>query len=149
MPKVLIVYFSRTGNTEKMARAVAEGAKEVGIITELKEAELVKVEDLMAADGIAFGSATSWSEMGGRLKDVFENMLFKARDKFIGKPFVAFTSAGGIEGGKKALDRIEYIAKYLKMQPVAEGVVSISAPGEKEKAACRELGRKLTQAAKR
>jgi flavorubredoxin len=149
MPKVLIVYFSRTVNTEKMAQSVAEGAKEIGITVELKKAELVNVEDLIAADGVAFGSATSWSEMGGRLKDVFENMLVKARDKFSGKPFVAFTSAGGIEGGKKAVDRIQYIAKYLKMQPVMEGVVSISAPGDKEKEACRELGRKLAQAIKR
>ena len=132
-----------------MAQSVAAGVKEVGIAVELKKAELVNVEDLIAADGVAFGSATSWGEMGGRLKDVFENMLFKAGDKFSGKLFVAFTSAGGMEGGKRALDRIEYIAKYLKMQPVTKGVVSISAPGDREKEACRELGRKLAQAIKK
>jgi len=29
MPKILVLYYSRTGNTEKMAQAVAEGAKTV------------------------------------------------------------------------------------------------------------------------
>lgn len=50
----------------------------------MKKAELVKIDDLVAADAIAFGSATSWGYMGGRLKDVFENMLIQARDKFNG-----------------------------------------------------------------
>ena len=38
--KVLIMYYSRTGNTEKLAEAVAEGVKRVsGVAVELKRAE--------------------------------------------------------------------------------------------------------------
>lgn len=148
MPKVLVVYFSRTGNTEKMANFVAEGVKEAGIGVVVKKAELVKIDDLVAADAIVFGSATSWGYMGGKLKDVFENMLIHARDKFNGKPFAVFTSAGAIEGGKRAAESIEYIAKYFNMQSAAKGVVSQGNPTDKDKEACKELGKKLAQTIK-
>jgi flavodoxin len=148
MPKVLVVYFSRTGNTEKMANSVAEGVKEAGAEVVVKKAELVKIDDLVAADAIAFGSATSWGYMGGKLKDVFENMLVQARDKFREKPFAAFTSAGYIESGKKAAESIEYIAKYLNMQSAATEVVSQGNPTAKDTEACRELGKKLAQTIK-
>jgi len=148
MPKVLVVYFSRTGNTEKMADSVAMGVKEAGAEVAVKKAELVKTDDLVAADAIAFGSATSWGYMGGQLKDVFEKMLIQARDKFNGKPFAVFTSAGSVEGGKKAAESIEYIAGYFHMQPAAKGVVSQGNPAAEDKEACKELGKKLAQAIK-
>jgi len=148
MPKVLVVYFSRTGNTEKMANSVAEGVKEAGAEVVVKKAELVKIDDLVAADAIAFGSATSWGYMGGKLKDVFENMLIQARDKFNGKPFTVFTSAGAIEGGKRAAESIEYIIKYFNMQSAAKGIVSQGNPTDKDKEACKELGKKLAQTIK-
>jgi NAD(P)H dehydrogenase (quinone) len=148
MPKVLVVYFSRTGNTEKMANSVAEGIKEAGAGVMVKKAELVTLDDLVAADAIAFGSATSWGYMGGRLKDVFETMLIKARDKFNGKPFAVFASAGVIESGEKAAESIEYIAKYFNMQSAAKGVVSQGNPTDKDKEVCKELGKKLAQTIK-
>jgi flavodoxin I len=148
MPDVLVVYFSRTGNTEKMANSVAEGVQEAGAKVVVKKAELVKMDDLIMADAIAFGSATSWGYMGGRLKDVFENMLVQARDKFNGKPFAVFMSAGVIESGKKAAESIEYLAKYFGMQSVAKAVVSQGNPTDRDKAACRELGKKIAQTIK-
>ena len=148
MPKILVVYFSRNGNTEKMANSVAEGVKEEGVGVVVMKAELVKIDDLVAAGAIAFGSATSWGYMGGKLKDVFENMLIQARDKFKGKPFAVFISAGAIESGKKAAESIEYLAKYFNMQSAAKGVVSQGNPTGMDKEACRELGKKLAQTIK-
>ena len=148
MSTVMVVYLSHTGNTEKMAHAIAEGAKEAGAIVVLRKAELVKIDELVAADAIAFGSATSWGYMGGRLKDVFENMLLKARDKFNGKPYAVFVSAGIIESGMKAAESIEYIAGYFHMQTAAGEVVSQGSPTEKDKQACKELGRNLARAIK-
>lgn len=142
------MYFSRTGNTEKMANSVAEGVKEAGVGVVVKKAELVKIDDLVAADAIVFGSATSWGYMGGKLKDVFENMLIQARDTFNGKPFAVFTSAGAIESGKKAAESIEYIVKYFHMQSIAGGVVSQGNPTDTDKEACKELGKKIAQAIK-
>lgn len=73
MAKVLVVYHSGTGNTRTMAEAVAEGAKEVvGVEIILKEAEEASVNDLVAADAIAFGSPTYFSYMAGVLKALFD-----------------------------------------------------------------------------
>ncbi|MCK5679296.1 flavodoxin domain-containing protein, partial [bacterium] len=52
MAKVLIVYFSRTGNTEKMAQFIAEGVRFAGAEVELKKVGKVKTEeDLAGYDG--------------------------------------------------------------------------------------------------
>jgi len=39
MPKILIVYYSKTENTEKMAKAIAEGAGTFQVEVELKRSE--------------------------------------------------------------------------------------------------------------
>lgn len=46
MVKVLVVYDSRTGNTEQMAKAFAEGAKRAGTKVDIKRAGRTKLDDL-------------------------------------------------------------------------------------------------------
>ncbi|HID96297.1 MAG TPA: flavodoxin family protein, partial [Candidatus Latescibacteria bacterium] len=59
MAKLLIIYYSRSGNTEKMARLVSEGAKEVeGVDVEVKKVGETDIDDLLEADGIIVGSPT-------------------------------------------------------------------------------------------
>ena len=56
-PKILITYFSQSGNTQQMAEAVARGANSVDSVEVLLLAiEDVKVEDLLQAKGIILGS---------------------------------------------------------------------------------------------
>jgi NAD(P)H dehydrogenase (quinone) len=51
MAKVLIIYDSKTGHTEKMALAAAEGAKQMkGVDVEFKKVEQANIEDLQEAD---------------------------------------------------------------------------------------------------
>ena len=55
MSKVAVVYWSSTGNTESMANAVADGAKEAGAevtVFETADFEAAKVDEF---DAIAFG----------------------------------------------------------------------------------------------
>lgn len=67
MAKVLIVYDSRTGNTEKMAHAVAEGTKQVrNIEVIVKKVDQTKLEDLLNTDGIIIGSPTYYGQMSGK-----------------------------------------------------------------------------------
>ena len=59
MPRVLIIYDTRTGNTGQMARAVAEGAKSVeGVEVALKRVRETQRDDLANADAIVLGSPT-------------------------------------------------------------------------------------------
>src|SRR4029453_17925262 len=68
MPKVLVVYASMTGNTEEMAEAIAEGAKEAGAEVVSKEAFDASAEELNDYDGIIIGAYT-WGD--GELPDEF------------------------------------------------------------------------------
>jgi NAD(P)H dehydrogenase (quinone) len=69
MAKILIVYDSSTGNTEKMAQAVAEGAKQIkDTKVNVKKVDETDVKDLLKIDAIVFGSPTYFGEMSGRLK---------------------------------------------------------------------------------
>ena len=87
--KILIVYASRTGNTEKLAQAIAEGARSAGGVgVELKRAKDTKPVDANA-DAFAFGSHSAFEYMAGELKTVFED-LYPVRDKLAGKPVLIF-----------------------------------------------------------
>ena len=69
MVTVLIVYDSKTGNTEKMALEVAEGAKQVkGVNVIAKKVDQTNIKDLLKADGIIIGSPTYYGQMSAKTK---------------------------------------------------------------------------------
>ena len=63
MAKVLIVYVSTTGNTEKMAAAIADGAKSAGADVTCKTVSDASVSELANYDVIAFGSPAMGAEV--------------------------------------------------------------------------------------
>jgi menaquinone-dependent protoporphyrinogen IX oxidase len=70
MVKVLILYYSRTGNVEALARAVAEGVESIeGASAELKRVDFTTVYDLISCDAVAFGSPNYFGYMAGLMKD--------------------------------------------------------------------------------
>ena len=84
MARVLIVYDSQTGNTEKMAHAVAEGVKQVrGVDSEVKKVDRTSFDDLMGADAIIMGSPTYYGQMSARLK-AFVDSTEKSDGKLYG-----------------------------------------------------------------
>jgi len=73
MIKVLILYYSRSGNVEALAKAVAEGAERVeNVKAELKRVDYATVEDLISCDAVAFGSPNYFGYMAGLMKDFFD-----------------------------------------------------------------------------
>ena len=61
MPTVLVLYYSRTGNTEEMAKSVEEGVKSEGIKAIRKKVTRASPKDLLKADAIILGSPNSSS----------------------------------------------------------------------------------------
>jgi len=95
MTRILIVYHTQTGNTEKMAQAVAAGAREIeGTEVICKRAAAATLEDLLAADGLAVGTPENFGYMSGMIKDFFDRTYYPAQDKVFRKPYVIFISAG-------------------------------------------------------
>lgn len=76
MLKILVVYDSKSGNTETMALAVAKGAEQAGDIeVTVKKAEETKNSDLLAAYGIIMGSPTYFGLMSAKLKAVIDESV--------------------------------------------------------------------------
>jgi NAD(P)H dehydrogenase (quinone) len=101
-PLVLVVYYSRSGNTEKMAQAVAEGAKEVGQVRVLvRKVTEVTAEELAAADAIALGCPTYFANIPGEMKERLDLWNWKWRVDFTDKIGGAFATGGGQMGGKE------------------------------------------------
>lgn len=150
MARILIIYDSRTGNTEKMAMAVAEGAKKV-LYTKVtvKGVDRAKVEDMLDADGIILGSPTYYGDMSGRLKE-FIDKSNKIHGKLKGKVGGAFTSAGGTACGAETTLLAMLHALLIHGMVVQGrfddkhyGPTAVESPGKEEEMLCRELGTRV------
>ena len=76
MPKILIIYFSKTGNTLKMAEMILENIiNEKHCEVEIKKAEDAKVEDLQEADGIIVGTPVYYGSMSWQIKKLFDESI--------------------------------------------------------------------------
>jgi NAD(P)H dehydrogenase (quinone) len=99
MHKVLIIYDSKTGNTETMALAVTKGAEQVSDVeVTVKKAEQTSLDDLLAADAVVMGSPTYFGQMSAKLKALIDESV-KVHKKLGGKVGAAFTSSGGTASG--------------------------------------------------
>ncbi len=95
MVEVLILYYSRTGKTESLAKAVAGGVNSVeGATVRIKRVDYATVEDFISCDAVAFGSPNYFGYMSSLMKDFFDR-AWSIRSKVFSKPAVAFTSGGG------------------------------------------------------
>lgn len=142
MVKILIVYHSQTGNTEKMALAVAEGADSIeNTEVMLRRAGDATLADLLTADGLAVGTPENFGYMSGMIKDFFDRTYVAAQDKVFRKPYVVFISAGN--DGTGALKAIERIALGYKLKKIYNPVISKGPLTDDILEKCRELGATL------
>jgi len=139
MTRILVIYHSQTGHTEKMAKAVVDGAKAIEH-TEviLKKASEATLEDLLACSGLAIGTPENFGYMSGMIKDFFDRTYNGAQDKVFRKPYVVFISAGN--DGSGALHAIERIALGYKFKNVFNPVIGKGDITEDLLEKCRELG---------
>ena len=101
-PRILVAYYSLTGNTEKMARGVAEGIGRVaGVTAVAKKVDEVTKQELEAADGIILGSPTYYANIPGKMKVVIDDWSWKMKVDFTDKIGGAFSTGGGQVGGKE------------------------------------------------
>ena len=149
MVEVLVLYYSRTGNVEAMAKAVAEGVDSVeGASARIKRVDYANIDDLISCDAVALGSQNNFGYMAGLMKDFFERAWF-IRQKFSGKLAAAFTCGGS--SSNAALLSLEKAFSWLNLEKVSEGVVwgtrEMGAPKEKDLNACKKIGEVLAKEA--
>jgi NAD(P)H dehydrogenase (quinone) len=100
MSEILIVYYSRSGNTEKLAKAVAEGVREGRGNPALKSVDEVDINELPEYDGIIAGSPVYFGTMAAELKKFFDESVV-VRKKMVNKVGAAFATSAHRTGGKE------------------------------------------------
>jgi multimeric flavodoxin WrbA len=152
-PRILVIYTSMSGNTEALARAIADGARGgQNVEVEVRRARDVGPDDIAHASAIAFGSPTYYSYMSGELKTLFDNAL-SYKDRFEGKPAIAF---GTGEGGQlKCIESIEGILTFFGVNFVQKSDIlsaGLAVQGMPDRGAIKQaeqVGKKLSEACAR
>jgi NAD(P)H dehydrogenase (quinone) len=145
--KVLIVYYSGSGNTEKVAEAIAEAMKASGMNVTIESAVKFDVSRLPNYDSIVLGSPTYFSNMAWQVKKVVdESIVHYGGGKLKGKVAGIFTSAGTLKDGRDCLKMIEVALGYHHGMKVVEGFLRVDGESDKEvKKRCQEYGKKLVR----
>jgi NAD(P)H dehydrogenase (quinone) len=98
---ILIVYHSETGNTERLAQAVAEGAASAdGVKVLLKSVSDVSEKDLLNADAIIVGSPVYNANVSPQISAYIASWPFEG-EPLKDKIGAAFATAGGISAGEE------------------------------------------------
>lgn len=155
MAKIIIIYYSRSGNTEKMAKIVEEGIKKEGIEVILKKVEDTDVQELLNYDGIIIGTPTYYGSMAWPIKKLFDDSV-KYHMKLAGKVGGAFTSSANIGGGNETtiLDILKgFLIHGMIVQGDAKGdhygPVSIGSPDERSSGECIRFGQNFARLVKK
>ncbi len=138
MAKIAVIYYSSTGNTYEIAKAVEEGAKQAGAETRLRKvrelapAEVIAtqagwqahaqatagvpeatLDDLDWADGYVFGTPTRYGVMSAQLKQFIDTSgPLWAQGKLANKAVSAFTGAFNAHGGQETTILTIYNVMY-------------------------------------
>ena len=151
MAKGLVVYYSRSGNTQEMAELIAKAMNEAELPTECKSVDKVKADDLLGYDAIVVGSPTYYGQMAGPVKQLFDDTAVN-HGKLEGKVGAAFSSAANIGGGNETtiMGIIEamLIAGMIVQgdsQGDHYGPVSIGKPDQRVQKQCLRRGRRIAE----
>jgi len=99
--QVLIVYYSRSGNTRDLANAISEGVKTVdGVESVVKSSDEITNDDFLNSQGVIAGSPVYFGTMAAELKKMFDEYVVLRR-KMENKIGAAFATASDPSGGKE------------------------------------------------
>lgn len=156
MARVLITYFSKSGNTKEMAQSIKEGLDSMGDVdVALKKVQNTTIDDLRSSDGIIVGSPTYFGVMAAEVKQLMDKSI-QCYGKLVGKVGGAFTSSGMIGGGNETTI-MSILQGLLIHGMIIQGVqkgnhygpVSVGAPNEEVRDECVQYGKMIGGLVKR
>jgi len=155
MAKALIVYYSRSGNTRKMAESIAEGIGKENVAVEVRDVKDVTPDDLLAFDAIVVGSPVYYGSMAAEIKKLFDDSI-RIHGKLDGKIGAAFASSANIGGGNETtiLDILNAMLIHgMIVQGDSRGdhygPVAIGSPDERAVKECLRAGGRIARLVKK
>ena len=156
--QILILYFSKGGNTKKLAEKIAQGVEKVeGVRALLKNTKEVTNDDFLDSDGIIAGSPVYFGVMAAELKKIFDEFI-GVRKKMEGKVGAAFATSGDPTGGKETtmMSIIQTMLVYgmiIVGDPMSAtghyGVACVGAPDKETGENGIKLGQRVAELAKK
>ena len=156
--QVLILYFSKGGNTKKLAESIAQGVEEVeGVKALLKHTGEVTKDDFLDSSGVIAGSPVYFGIMAAELKKIFDEFI-GVRKRMEGKVGAVFATSGDPSGGKETtmMSIIQALLIYGMIvvgDPMSAtghyGVACAGAPDERTRENGIKLGRRVAELTKR
>lgn len=149
---LLVVWHSRTGGTEQMARAACAAARVECDVAFLR-AEEAQPEDVIAADGYLFAAPENLAALSGAMKEFFDRCYYPVLGKIEGRPYGLMVCAGS--DGENAVRQAARIATGWRLKQVQaplivctraqspEDILADKAIPDAELERCRELGATL------
>ena len=156
--QVLVMYYTKSGNTKKLAEEVAKGVHEVKDVTcVLKPVSEVTGEDFLMSDGIIAGSPVYFGTMAAEMKEIFDKFI-GLRKQMEDKIGAAFATSGDPSGGKETtifsiLQAMLIYGMIIVGDPLdATGHYGIACTGAPDKQTClnaSKLGKRVAELVKR
>lgn len=137
MSKTAIIYWSGTGNTEAMAQAVLDGAKEVNSETKLFNVSEITADEAAQYDTLILGCPAMGAEV--LEEGEFEPFFTELESSLSGKNVALFGSYGWGDGEwmRSWEERVNAAGAKL----VCESVIANDAPDDEAVAGCNALGK--------
>lgn len=147
-----IVWHSRTGAAEAMARAARDGAGERGRLIAAADAT---PEVLLAAQGYLFIAPENLGSLSGAMKEMFDRAYYPLLGRIEGRAYATAIAAGSAgQGAEAQIDRIvtgwrlRRVAEPLIVRLDAqtpEAILAPKQPADEDLERCRELGAALAE----
>ena len=151
MAKVLICYYTRSGNTRAMAEMIEKGVRSEGVDVDTKPVKNVTPSMLLKYDAIVLGSPTYYGLMSAEVKALLDKSV-KYHGELDGKVGGAFSSSANIGGGNETTVMALIEALLIHGMVVcgdAEGdhygPVSIGKPNRRVERMCRRYGQRIAR----
>ena len=141
MKHLLIVYHSKTGNTQLLTDAVVRGAMNcevTAVEVRVLRAPEAGPGDLLWADALLLGTPENFGYLSGAVKDFLDRTFYEVEGKLAPLPYAMFVSAGN--DGTGAVRAMERIANGYPFVAVQDPLIIRGAPQQKDLVHCEELG---------
>lgn len=129
--RILVAYYSETGNTEALGRALVDGMTSVpGVEPVFRKVSEVSDDDIRRADGLLVGTPVYWASAHARVKE-FIDRVGRVLDQAThgeGRTAGAFCTGGAAASGK-GLARLTILAAFLNMRFVIIGGLEVDGFG--------------------
>ncbi len=140
MSKIIVAYWSQSGNTEAMANAIGEGIREAGKEADVLDIARVSLEDLKKAACFALGCPAMGAEV---LEEAEMEPFVTEVEQFAAGKNIALFGSYGWGDGQWMRDWEERMTSAGALLVNGEGLIAQEAPDAEAVEACKSLGRLL------